>query len=268
MDVEWLFFCRYFGTEHTFRDMELSTIIGTLIEDPTKERGGNMLENIQPILTWSQDRIFAGGSRNVVLLVEWTGISSEEHPRTKSYKVVAREIELRIWLEPHVTFKRCYGCDTEVGERGELLFRLGKIQAGHSKFIGIELSISATVTGKYEALWLQWQYKKPSVERIRELSLKMLDLEYTHHTRNLGDSICFHVEKHLELLRTAEVFAEAMGMRTRGQHNQAYEQLSRHADKLLLLATRSGDISLLKEAETLYKRIGLEFQQRSKVVRN
>lgn len=34
MNVEWLFFCRYFRTEHTFPDMELSAIIGTLIEDP------------------------------------------------------------------------------------------------------------------------------------------------------------------------------------------------------------------------------------------
>lgn len=227
-----------------------------------------MIESIQPILTWSQDRIFAGGSRTIFLLVEWKGIPSEEHPRIKSYKVVAREIELRIWLEPHVTFKHCYGCDTEIGEDGVLLFKLGKIHAGHSNFIGLELSVSAPVTGKYEALWLQWQYKKPSVERIREFPLKMLELEYTHHTRNLGDSCCFHVEKHLELLRTAEVFKEATAMRIRGQHTQAYEQLSRHADKLLLLATRSGDISLLKEAETLYKRIELEFQQRSKVVRN
>lgn len=223
-----------------------------------------MIESIQPILTWSQDRIFAGGLRNIILLVEWKGISSEEHLRIKSYKVVAREIQLKIWLEPHVTFKRCFGCDVDIGEGGELLFRLGKIHAGHSNFIGLELTISAPVTGKYEALWLQWQYKRPSVERIREFPLKMLDLEYTHHTSNLGNSCCFYVEKHIELLRTAEVFEEAIALRIRGQHQLAYEKLSRHVDKLLLLATRSGDIVLLKEAETLYKRIGLEYQQRIK----
>lgn len=220
-----------------------------------------MIESIQSILTWSQDRIFAGGARNIILLVEWKGNSSEESAVIKSYKVVARDIELRIWLEPHVTFKRCYGCDIEAEDGEALLFKLGKIHAGQSKFIGIEFTVSTPITGKYEALWLQWQYKKPSVERIRELPMRMLDLEYTHHTRIMGDSCCFHVEKHLELLKTAEIFEKALEMRTKGQLYQAREELCRHADKLLLLATRSGDILLLKEAETLYKRIGLEFQQ-------
>lgn len=57
-------------------------------------------------------------------------------------------------------------------------------------------------------------------------------------------------------------------MRAKGQFYEAREELSRHADKLLLLATRSGDIVLLKEAETLYRRIGSEFQLHSKMVKN
>lgn len=229
-----------------------------------------MMGNIEPTLTWSQDSIFAGKSHNIFLLIEWKGISSEIDPRIKSHKVVARDIELKIWLEPHVTFKRCYGCKTEVGTNGALVFKLGKISAGQRNFIGLELTISTLVTGKYEALWMQWQYKKPSVDRIREFPLKTLNLEYNYHTHNLGNTSCFHVEKHLEMLRTAEVVAEANALRTKGQYAQAYEQLCRHADKLLLLATRSEDITLLKEAETLYKRIGLELypRNRSRRIRN
>jgi hypothetical protein len=224
------------------------------------------MESIHPIFTWSQDCIFAGGNRSVVLLVEWKGNIPSEHSRPSSHRVVAREVELRVWLEPHVTFKRSYGCEIETGEGSSLLLKLGKIKTGQRKFIGLEFTISTTVAGKYEALSLQWKYKKPSVERVRELPVKTLELEYTHHTRNLNDAWSFHVEKHLELLKTAEMIEEAEALRTKGQYSQASEKLSRHADKLLLLAVRSGDSFLLKEAEKLYKQMGFEYQQRGKAV--
>jgi hypothetical protein len=226
----------------------------------------NMMETINPIFTWGQDRIFAGGNRDVVLLVEWKGNTPSEHSSPSSHKVVARDIELRVWLEPHVTFKRCYGCEVEIGEGDSLVLKLGKIKTGQRKFIGLEFTTSSTVAGKYEALSLQWKYKKPTVERIRELPVKVLELEYAHHTRILSDTCCFYVEKHLEMLKTAETVEEAAELRNKGQHSEAHEMLSRHADKLLLLAVRSGDPLLLKEAEMLYKQIGFEHQQRSKTV--
>lgn len=206
-----------------------------------------MIESIHPVFTWSQNRIFAGGNRNVILLVEWKGNMPSEHSRPSSYKVVAREIELRVWLEPHVTFKRSYGCEFEVGEGSSLLLKLGKIKTGQRKFIALEFNISTTIAGRYEALSLQWKYKKPTVERVQELPVKVLELEYTHHTQVLNETCCFHVEKHLELLKTAETIEEATTLQNEGQHSQAHEMLCRHADKLLLLAVRSGDPLLLKE---------------------
>lgn len=119
-----------------------------------------MIESIQPKLTWSQDCIFAGGERSVVLLVEWRGNATGEQIRQKSHKVVAREIELRVWLEPHVTFKHSYGYEAEAGEGGSLIFKLGKIRALQRKFFGLEFIVSAPLAGKYEALWVQWSYKK------------------------------------------------------------------------------------------------------------
>lgn len=224
-----------------------------------------MIENIYPIFTWSQDRIFAGGNRNIVLLVEWKGYISSEHSRSGSHKVAAREIELRIWLEPHVTFKRCYGCKLEAGDNSSLMLKLGKTKTGQRKCIALEFTVSTSIAGKYEALSLQWKYKKPSVERIRELPVKGLELEYTHHTSTLSETCCFHVEKHLELLKKTEKMEEATALRNQGDYSQAQEILCRHADKLLLMAVRSGDLLLLKEAEMLYKHIGFDAQQRKKV---
>lgn len=184
--VGWLFFCRYYRTEHIFHDKELSAIIGTLIEDPKKERGGNMQASIQTLFTWSQDRILAGGAKKVVLLIEWKGVTQGEDFRKRSRKVAARDIELRVWLEGHVKATGCYGCTAEEGEGRSLLLKLGKIHAGQRRYIALEFMMGAMPAGIHEALWLQWQYKQPAVERIRELPLKKLGIEYSHHTELLG----------------------------------------------------------------------------------
>lgn len=218
-----------------------------------------MPASIQPIFTWGQDRVFVDGARVIVLLVEWEGISSADPSSTKSRKIVAHEIELRIWLEPYVSFNRCYGGGTESGEGRSLLLKLGKIHSGQRKYIALEFTVSAMPAGKHEALWMQWQYKQPSVERIRELPVKKLGLQYTRHTSMLGTSLSFHVEKHLELLKSAEILEKTVTTHSDEQFNLTLEHLRRQADKLLLLATRSGDVLLLKEAERVYKKIDLNF---------
>lgn len=214
-----------------------------------------MQASIQPIFTWSRSRIFAGASRNLILLVEWKGLNQREEVRKKSRKLVAKEIELRIWLEAHLTFIGAYGCAAEAGEGRSLLLKLGKIHAGARKFICLEFKTEGMPAGIHEALWLQWQYKQPPVERIRELPLQKLGLEYTHHTDALTLENCFHVEKHLELLKMVKVLEEAPLSDIRRRDQVLEERLRRQADKLLLLAARSGDMQLVKEAEVLYKQL-------------
>jgi hypothetical protein len=258
----WLFFCRFYKPEHIFHDKELSAIIGTLIEDPKKERGGNMQASIQPIFTWSQEHIFAGGARNIVLLVEWRGIVKVDQLRKRSHKIAARDIELRIWLEPHLNLTACHGCRAEAGEGRSLLLNLGNILCGQHKYLGLAFELSAMPTGKHDALWVQWLYKQPPSGRIRELPLQKLGLEYSHHTAVAKDKVCFHVEKHLELLKTQGVLDEVASLQEKSQFTKASEHLRRHADQLLLMAARSGDLTLLKQAEALYKQS--EGEQRAK----
>lgn len=214
-----------------------------------------MQASIQPIFTWSRNRVFAGASQNLVLLVEWKGLGQGEELHRKSRKLVAREIELRIWLEAHMTFTGAYGCIAEAGEGRSLLLKLGKIHSGSRKFICLEFIAEAMPAGLHEALWMQWQYKLPPVERIRELPLQKLGLEYTHHTNVLGTDSSFHVEKHMELLKTVNVLEDAAQLRTRNADPVLSERVRRQADKLLLLAARSGDMQLVKEAELLYKQL-------------
>ncbi|GGF83387.1 hypothetical protein GCM10010912_30640 [Paenibacillus albidus] len=223
-----------------------------------------MQASIQSIFTWSQNRIFAGGSPEIVLLVEWRGLSPADKQGKQSRKVVAREIELRIWLEPNVELVNVLGCKAEEEEGNSLLLRLGKIHSGQRRFAGLEFKISPMPAGRHNVLWLQWQYKQPPIERIRELPVQKLNLEYTHHTSVLRDSCNSHVEKHMALLETEELLKRAVAMRAAGQQMPAYEMICRHADKLLLLATRTGDLLMLKEAESLYKYNELELSPHDK----
>lgn len=217
-----------------------------------------MQASIQTLFTWSQERILAGGAKKVVLLVEWKGVSQNEDFRKKSRKVVARDIELRIWLESHVKVTGCYGCSAEEGEGRSLLLKLGKIHSGQRRYIALEFMMSGMPAGIHEALWLQWQYKQPTVERIRELPLKKLGIECSHHTDLLGARCCFHVEKHLVLLQTEALIAEAQEARMTNKPEVPTEMLRRQADQLLLMAARSGDTQLLREAEALYKRLEVD----------
>ncbi|WP_415841236.1 hypothetical protein [Paenibacillus typhae] len=187
--------------------------------------------------------------------MEWKGLNQREEVRKKSRKLVAKEIELRIWLEAHLTFIEAYGCTAEAGEGRSLLLKLGKINAGVRKYICLEFKTEGMPAGIHEALWLQWQYKQPPVERIRELPLQKLGLEYTHHTDALALDNCFHVEKHLELLKIVKVLEEAPLSGSSRRDLVLEERLRRQADKLLLLAARSGDMQLVKEAEVLYKQL-------------
>ncbi|MEK3875490.1 hypothetical protein [Paenibacillus sp. FSL M7-0420] len=217
-----------------------------------------MQASIQTLFTWSQERILAGGAKKIVLLVEWKGALQGEDSRKKSRKVVARDIELRVWLESHVKVTGCYGCSAEEGEGRSLLLKLGKIHSGQRRYIALEFMMAGMPAGIHEALWLQWQYKQPTVERIRELPLKKLGIEYSHHTGLLGANSCFHVEKHLALLQTEALIAEAQEARMRNKPEVPADILRRQADHLLLMAARSGDMQLLREAEALYKRLEAE----------
>ncbi|WP_151733150.1 hypothetical protein [Paenibacillus tengchongensis] len=221
-----------------------------------------MQASIQPEFIWSQNRIYAGGAHHLILLVEWRGIAQHEESRRKSRKMVARDIELRIWLEAHVAYCGCYGAGAEMEKGGPLVLKLGKINAGQRKALALELAMDPMPAGIHEALWVQWHYRQPMVERVRELPLSKLSIEYTRHTEVLGTTDSFHVERTLELLKTEQALRETEQTGLAGACPGVLDKLRRQADKLLLLAARSGDLQLAKEAESLYRRLDAEQERR------
>lgn len=221
-----------------------------------------MQASIQPEFTWSRNRIYAGGAHHLILLVEWRGMVQQEDTRKKSRKVVARDIELRLWLEAHVSCRGCYGAAAEVEEGGPLVLKLGRINAGQRRALALQVDMAPMPAGIHEAVWVQWQYKQPAIERVRELPLAKLGIEYTRHTETLSAAGNFYVERTLELLKTEQALREAEKSGFEGGGTESLDKLRRQADKLLLLAARSGDLQLAKEAESLYRRLDAEQERR------
>ncbi|BCG57619.1 hypothetical protein [Paenibacillus sp. URB8-2] len=211
-----------------------------------------MHASIQPVYTWSRDCIFSGKSQKAILLIEWRGTAQPITGRKKSHTVAARDIELQIWLEPHVNLTGLHGCrKADSGDRA-LLLPLGTIRAGQTKYIALDFDLEPRAAGRYEMLWLQWRYRQKTGERGCELPVQKLTLEYSRHTGCMDEVCSFYVEKHRELLMVEESIAEALSLSADGRQTEAREKLRRHADKLLLLAVRSGDTDLTREAESLY----------------
>lgn len=213
-----------------------------------------MQSGIQPAYTWSRESVFSGKPHTNILLVEWRGLVQPAVGRKKTYKLAARDVELRIWPEPHVTLTGLAGCKADVSGERALVLRLGSVRAGQRKCIALEFWMDSREPGEHQALWLQWRYSIRAGERARELPMQKLSLHYTRHTGSLSRPASFYVEKHMEILRTEEIMDKAGRLYAAGRKNGAKELLRRHGDKLLLLAVRSGDLELMREAEALYLR--------------
>ncbi|NGM84860.1 hypothetical protein G5B47_20880 [Paenibacillus sp. 7124] len=212
-----------------------------------------MHASIQPAYTWSRDCIFSGKPQKAVLLIEWRGFVQPITGRKKSNPIAARDIELRIWLEPHVSLTGLHGCHKADSEDRAIVLSLGTIRAGQTKYIALDFDLEPRASGRYEMLWLQWGYRQRTGERERELPVQKLTLEYSRHTGYMDEVCSFYVEKHRELLIAEKTITEALSLYACGQQTDAREMLRRHADKLLLLAVRSGDSVLLRQAELLYR---------------
>lgn len=212
-----------------------------------------MLASIHPIYTWSKDLIFAGKTERVVLLVEYRGEIEQETGRRRKPRTAARDIELSVWLEPHVSLTEAHGGRAiEAGGR-MYRFELANLRAGQRKMLALELTHGSMPAGVHDAVWVQWKFKQPSGERLRELPIEKLSLESCHHTGVLVPSSPGYVDKHLELLKSDETRELALRLRLSGREEEAREELKRRADSLLLLAARTGDPKLLTEAESMYK---------------
>lgn len=211
-----------------------------------------MSSGLQTQLLWNKSHIFAGKSHHVVLLAEWLPEEQQEFAKRGRKKIAARDMELRVWTEPHVTLTNTYGCRVEHSGANPLFMKLGRLCVSERKRIALEFKVDALPPGNHEMIWLQLQYKQPPGERIRELPLQKLSLEFSRHLGLLSSEPSFYVEKNVELIKMEEDRLRATVLCKLGKREKAVELLKRRADQLLLQAARSGDEDLLAEAEKLY----------------
>lgn len=212
-----------------------------------------MQSGIQDNFTWNRNYIFASGTNKAILLVEWFGGTLRQSRRRTSPKLIARDIQLHLWLEPHVSLVRIYGAKAMRGLNHSYVLSLGHLHDGVKQFLAIELAFQPQETGMHGVISAQWRYKEKNKERIKELPVKEIYMNYTYHMGFLQQPEDFHVTKHVKLLETPGVLKEAIRLFEYGDIEHGEWILRRKGDELLISAARNADGRLLAEADMLYQ---------------
>jgi hypothetical protein len=121
------------------------------------------------------------------------------------------------------------------------------------QFLAIELALESQSAGMHGVLSAQWKFKEKNKERIKELPVKELYINYTYHTGLLQQPENFHVRKHVMLLETQTILKEAIRLFEEGDVEQGEWLLRRKGDEMLIEAARFTDERLLEEADMLYQ---------------
>lgn len=212
-----------------------------------------MQSGIQDNFTWNRNHIFARGTNKAILLVEWYGGTFRQARRRTLPKLIARDVHLHLWLEPHVSLVNIYGAKAMKGHNQSLILPLGHLHDGVKQFLAIELAFQPQSPGLHGVISAQWRFKEKNKERIKELPVKEVYMDYTYHMGHLQQPEDFHVNKHVKLLETPGVLKEAIRLFEYGDIEHGEWVLRRKGDELLISAARNADGRLLEEADMLYQ---------------
>ncbi|HEY2494238.1 MAG TPA: hypothetical protein VGI33_15205 [Paenibacillus sp.] len=212
-----------------------------------------MKMGIEATYSWNHEHIFARGADKIYLLVQWYAGMLPTTRRRSTPKLLARDVELYLWLEPYIKIERIYGCEEMKGSQQLLIIPLGHLYNGIKQSLIIECTLLSQTAGMKHVLSAQWRYKEGNRGRAKQLSVEKININYTYDLGRIRSAGDINVEKHIKLLKTPTVVKEAIKLFDSGDVDQGEYILRRKGDELLLFAIHSGDPKLIEEAEMLYR---------------
>ncbi|WP_339271319.1 hypothetical protein MKY48_07585 [Paenibacillus sp. FSL W8-0187] len=208
--------------------------------------------------TWSHSHVFAGGTSQVFLLIEWrAGVLKQKTQFHGFNQCMAEDVQLHLQLGERVQVERMYGCQGEILNDRNISLSLGSLSEGRSKQLVLELSVGARQSGVYPIITALWTYMDVQKRKVVLQPSRTIPLQFSNHTALKYRRADYRVEKVLKLYQNASILEQAIGKLERGKLAQGEEMIRRQADEMLLYAIRFRDADYLKEAETLYQLIGL-----------
>lgn len=208
--------------------------------------------------TWSHSHVFAGGTSQVFLLIEWrVGTSKQKTQSHGFYQRMAEDVQLHLQLGERVQVEHMYGCHGEMLNDRNMSLSLGSLLEGRSKQLVLELSVGARQSGVYPIITALWTYMDVQKQKVVLQPSRTIPLQFSNHTALKYRRADYRVEKVLKLYQNASILEQARRELERGKLARGEEMIRRQADEMLLYAIRFRDRDYLKEAETLYQLIGL-----------
>jgi hypothetical protein len=208
--------------------------------------------------TWSHSHVFAGGTSQVFLLIEWRAGASKQKTQSHGFNQrMAEDVQLHLQLGERVQVEHMYGCHGEILNDRNISLSLGSLPEGKSKHLVLELSVGARQSGVYPIITALWTYMDVQKQKVVLQPSRTIPLQFSNHTALKYRRADYRVEKVLKFYQNASILEQARRELERGKLARGEEMIRRQADEMLLYAIRFRDRDYLKEAETLYQLIGL-----------
>ncbi|WP_433938838.1 hypothetical protein [Paenibacillus lautus] len=204
--------------------------------------------------TWSHSHVFAGGTSQVFLLIEWrAGVQKQKTQSKGLRRRIAEEVQLHLQLGEGVQVEQMYGCQGEILNDRNISLSLGSLSEGRTKQLVLELSVGARQSGVYPIVTALWTYMDVLKQKVVLQPSRTIPLQFSNHTTLRYRKADYRVEKVLKLYQNAFILEQAREELEQGNLTQGEDLIRRQADEMLLYATRFQDPEYLKEAEVLYK---------------
>ncbi|WP_018885107.1 hypothetical protein [Paenibacillus massiliensis] len=202
--------------------------------------------------TWSREAMSATGRHQAHLLVEWGKVYGRRRRIHMRPKMIGCDLRMHLIPEPGTHFGRVLGTRVEMDlndRPGEVIIHCGNLYSGQSRHALLDFRVDPHPSGRHAVCAVEWSWRRPGSDERTALRSEMLFVHFTLHTGLIMASPNPRVQKFIMFNESFEILRKALRLYERGAAVQGGDMLRRHADSLLIRATRLGDYDYLREAE-------------------
>ncbi|MFB5267094.1 hypothetical protein ACE41H_09885 [Paenibacillus enshidis] len=209
---------------------------------------------------WDKEAVFAKGADQVHLLVEWGCGAVPKRKAAVQPKLIGFDLQLRIIPESGVKVIHKNGSKInpkQVAYEQETVLHCGHMFNGKHKHAIFVFSFDKHNSGKQAVATMEWSWYKPLAEKRTVIRTERIYTQFTYHLGLIQLPADPRVEKLMKMDESSFVLKKALRAYEKGKRDEGNWKLRSHADMLLLLAARTGDLDYLQEAEMF---LGLQRQ--------
>jgi Ca-activated chloride channel homolog len=176
--------------------------------------------------------------------------------------VIAQNVHFTIRPKKDVKIKNIYGY--RYGESDQSYHMvLGDMYSNEVKSILIECSLPSRDIGLQDIFDIEWSFVDVT-DGVKDIKCNLnIPIEYTTDILKLSSETDTHVDKQVEITKSAKALEEALELFDHGQYEAGKELLYKQAKQMSEKAVYMNDEELMKESKELYSQLdNFEYSQK------